>query len=116
MKGLIILLVVGSSLFAVAQQINKNIVIKKRSIPDQWVDESKTHTSRYGKVARLTLDNMPCIMPYTISTPIPNAGEELAIPPDIPNLWKKPYSPLSNSSNLCYKDSMKLKKVPAPIH
>lgn len=53
-----------------------------------WLDTTNMHDSKYGPVARLTQDNMPCIMPYTPANPIPNAARRRTTPDKIPNFWK----------------------------
>ncbi len=55
--------------------------------PENWLDTTNMYNSRYGAVARLTQDNMPCIMPYAPVKPIPNAAKRRA-PNEIPNFWK----------------------------
>lgn len=53
-----------------------------------WLDTTNMHDSKYGPVARLTQDNMPCIMPYTSAKPIPNVAKKRTTPDKIPNFWK----------------------------
>ena len=48
------------------------------------------YSSRYGIVARLKIDIMPCIMPYADAKAIPNPAKNKRTPSDIPNLWKRP--------------------------
>ncbi len=52
-----------------------------------WLDTTHIYSSKYGKVARLTQDNMPCILPYDNTIEIPNATGWKQVP-DIPNVWK----------------------------
>ncbi|MGN7787433.1 hypothetical protein ACTJIJ_23065 [Niabella sp. 22666] len=56
--------------------------------PENWLDTANMYNSRYGAVARLTQDNMPCIMPYAAAVPIPNAAKRRTTPQEIPNFWK----------------------------
>ncbi|MGC4234417.1 MAG: hypothetical protein QM594_15665 [Niabella sp.] len=53
-----------------------------------WMDTTNMYSSKYGKVARLTQDNMPCILPYNNTIEIPNATGQKQAPADIPNAWK----------------------------
>jgi hypothetical protein len=56
--------------------------------PENWLDTTNMYNSKYGAVARLTQDNMPCIMPYAAAVPIPNAAKRRTTPQEIPNFWK----------------------------
>jgi len=71
----------------------------KASMPSyttpELLDTANMYASRYGKVARLTQDNMPCILPYDHSVPMPNAGRGQSTPGQIPNLWKRKKLPHS---------------------
>lgn len=60
----------------------------KPAIVSGVLDTSHMYGSRYGQVARLTLDNMPCILPYKSRVRIPNPMEGQSVPRDIPNAWK----------------------------
>jgi len=53
-----------------------------------WIDTINMYSSQYGKVARLTQDNMPCIMPYNTTIEIPNPVGRKQVPNDIPNAWR----------------------------
>lgn len=53
-----------------------------------WIDTTNMYSSQYGRVARLTQDNMPCIMPYNTTIEIPNVSGQKQVPTDIPNAWK----------------------------
>ncbi|HMR84789.1 MAG TPA: hypothetical protein PKE30_16705 [Niabella sp.] len=52
------------------------------------LDTTHMYSSKYGKVARLTQDNMPCILPYNNTIEIPNATGRKQAPTEIPNAWK----------------------------
>ncbi|GEM_PF-3874405 len=55
---------------------------------EDLIDTTNMYNSRYGPVARLTQDNMPCIMPYASAKPIPNAAKRRVTPDEMPNFWK----------------------------
>ncbi|GAB3425818.1 hypothetical protein [Niabella aquatica] len=62
------------------------------SIPNNaaWIDTTNMYSSKYGKVARLTQDNMPCIIPYNATKHMPNAfNKNQPLPNEIPNAWKR---------------------------
>lgn len=93
MKATIIhLLLCSAPLLSFAQkdmvQKAPNASSNFKSGSENWLDTSNMYNSRYGPVARLTQDNMPCIMAYTPLKSIPNAAEEKQTPNDIPNFWK----------------------------
>ena len=54
----------------------------------ELLDTTNMYASKYGNVARLTYDNMPCIMPYNNAVKMPNTAEGKRMPLDIPNAWK----------------------------
>lgn len=69
-------------------QIAPAITSSFNAEPQNWLDTTHMYNSKYGPVARLTQDNMPCIMPYASVHAIPNAAPKRAVPNEIPNLWK----------------------------
>ncbi|ULT39264.1 hypothetical protein KRR40_30360 [Niabella defluvii] len=76
---------------------------------ENWLDTTNMYNSRYGPVARLTQDNMPCIMPYAPVNAIPNAAPKRAMPGEIPNLWK-------NKAQKDHKFPTKPMPVPEGLH
>lgn len=68
----------------------QNAIPLNPSGSESLLDTSNMYNSRYGAVARLTQDNMPCIMPNAFVTPIPNAAvkRKKSQPDNIPNFWK----------------------------
>ncbi len=55
---------------------------------ENWLDTTNMYNSRYGPVARLTQDNMPCIMPYAPVNAIPNAAPKEQCPVKFPTYGK----------------------------
>lgn len=66
----------------------QNAIPLNPSGSESLLDTSNMYNSRYGAVARLTQDNMPCIMPNAFVTPIPNAAKRRPAPDKMPNFWK----------------------------
>ncbi len=69
-------------------QILPSLLHPINAASENLIDTTNMYNSRYGPVARLTQDNMPCIMPYTTAVPIPNAAKLGATQHEIPNFWK----------------------------
>lgn len=92
MKTKMLLLLFATPLFGYSQKITIQKVPKNHPVYqpafENWLDTSNMYQSRYGSVARLTQDNMPCIMPNHPVQPIPNATDRNTLPGGIPNLWK----------------------------
>ncbi len=66
----------------------QNVIGLNPSASGNLLDTSNMYKSPYGAVARLTPDNMPCIIPDAFSVPIPNAAKNGKRPVEIPNFWK----------------------------
>ncbi|MCH5597589.1 hypothetical protein [Niabella ginsengisoli] len=131
MKILFSTLLISFAMLAAAQ--NRILLKSEKKIPD-LIDTTNMYSSKYGNVARLTYDNMPCIMPYNNSVSIPNTAHGKRTPADIPNAWKwkpkqrkfeadgntpnvfpKKYNP-NNTPNLWKRDSMTLRMIPEKKH
>ncbi|GAB3010755.1 hypothetical protein GCM10027051_10860 [Niabella terrae] len=86
---------------AQTQPDHPSLISTKPAIVSDILDTSHMYASRYGQVARLTLDNMPCILPYKNQTRIPNAVEGKSVPRDIPNAWNIPEKSLHSGDLDC---------------
>lgn len=82
MKLLLLAIALGMTTTALSQQTDCG-----REPDSRWIDTTSSYHSRYGRVATLTADQMPCIIPYPTINHIPNPGRRQKWPSRIPNAW-----------------------------
>lgn len=100
MKVLFLLVIAVLPMIAATQTQQVKPPLYSEKITAQYdpgiLDTTRMYASKYGKTARLTQDNMPCVIPYSNTRPIPNSAKGKTLPNDIPNAWdhqKKPSQP-----------------------